>query len=111
MLILVLNRSRKRKFRSTKRVITSVLPSITNRLNIGDVPQRVIIQLIKDLKVFSGRGISIEVYIQDKSAYHGFKLVQIGKKTPQVEIFTMPSNFDLTLVNNGLLNKNLLLKE
>lgn len=105
MIVLILNRSRKKKFRSTKRIISSVLPSITNRLNIGDIPQRVIIQLIKDLKMKAGRGISIEIYIQDKTAYHGFKLVQIGKKMNHVDIFTSPSKFDLTLLNNGLLNR------
>ena len=110
MRILVLNRSRKRKFRSTKRIITSVIPSITNRLNIGDIPQRVIIQLIKDLRLLSGRGVSIEVYIEDKSAYHGFKLFQIGKKMNHVEIFTTPSKLDLTLFNNNLITKENILR-
>lgn len=110
MRILVLNRSRKRKFRSTKRIITSVIPSITNRLNIGDIPQRVIIQLIKDLRLISGRGTSIEIYIEDKSAYHGFKLFQIGKKMSHVEIFTSPSKFDITLFNNNLIHYENILK-
>lgn len=110
MITLILNRSKKRKFRSTKRIITSVIPSITNRLNIGDIPQRVIIQLIKNLKLKSSRGICIEIYIQDKSAYHGFKLVQIGKKFNHVERFTSPSKLDLTLINNGILPKNDILK-
>lgn len=105
MIVLILNRSRKKSFRGSKRIISSVLPSITNRLNIGDIPQRIIIQLIKDLKNKVNRGTSIEVYIQDKSSYHGFKLVQIGKVNKKVELFTIPSKLDLTLINEGIIKK------
>ncbi|HCJ8469709.1 TPA: hypothetical protein NV714_003517 [Escherichia coli] len=105
MIVLVLNRSRKKSFRSSKRIISSVLPSITNRLNIGDIPQRIIIDLIKDLRNKVNRGTSIEVYIQDKSGYHGFKLVQIGKTKKQSELFTIPSKIDLTLINEGIIKK------
>lgn len=106
MIILVLNRSRKKSFRSSKRIISSVFPSITNRLNIGDIPQRIIIQLIKDLKLKANRGTSIEIYVQDKTGYHGFKLIQIGKVKSHVDLFTIPSKFDMTLINEGLMKKN-----
>lgn len=105
MLILILNRSRKKSFRNSKRMISSVLPSITNRLNIGNLPKRIAFQLIKDLKKKVNRGTSIEFYIEDKSAYHGFKLIQIGKVNKKVELFTIPSKLDLFLINEGILKK------
>lgn len=105
MIILILNRSRKKSFRSTKRMISAVIPSITNRLNMGDVPKRIAMEMIKNLKMKVNRGTSIEVYIQDKSGYHGFKLIQIGKVKSHVEEFTCPSKLDIYLMAEGILKK------
>lgn len=93
MRVLVLNKSRKKRFRSTKRIVSAVLPSITNRLNIGDVPKRVILELITQLKLKSGKGTSIEIYIENKSGYHGFEVVFIGKRNYNSEIFEINKNF------------------
>lgn len=93
MIILIYNRSRKKRFRSTKRVISSVLPSISNRLNIGNIPKRVIEELILDLKKFSGRGTAIEIYIENKDGYHGFEICMIGKFNQRLDIFEINKKF------------------
>jgi hypothetical protein len=93
MIILIYNRSRKKRFRSTKRIISSVLPSISNRLNIGSIPKRVIEELILDLKKFSGRGTAIEIYIENKDGYHGFELCTIGKFNQRLDIFEVNKKF------------------
>lgn len=95
MKVLIYNRSRKKRFRSTKRIISSVLPSISNRLNIGNVPKRVIEQLILQLKMVSGRGTAIEIYIENSDGYHGFEVVFIGKKNSKVDIFEINKKFAL----------------
>lgn len=42
MKIIVYNNSRKKRFRTTKRIVSSLLPSVNPRLNIGRLPRRVI---------------------------------------------------------------------
>lgn len=93
MIILIYNRSRKKRFRSTKRIISSVLPSISNRLNIGSIPKRVIESLILDLKKISGRGTAIEIYIENKDGYNGFELCTIGKFNKRLDIFEINKKF------------------
>lgn len=93
MRVLIFNKSRKKRFRKSKRIISSVIPSISNRLNIGDVPQRVINELIAQLKSISGKGTAVEIYIENKSGYHGFEIVFIGKRNRNTEIFEINKRF------------------
>lgn len=93
MKIIVYNNSRKKRFRTTKRIVSSLLPSVNPRLNIGRLPRRVIEQLICDLKKHSGRGCYIEIYIENNNGYHGFEIVNIGKKSPNLELFSINSKF------------------
>lgn len=103
MLILILNNSRKKSFRQTKRIISSVLPTITNRLNVGNIPKRIIIDLIKNLKSKTNRGTSIQVFIEESSGYHGFKLVQIGKLKKHLDLFEIETKIDKELISNNIL--------
>ena len=103
MLILILNNSRKKSFRQTTRIISSVLPTITNRLNVGNIPKRIIIDLIKNLKSKTNRGTSIQVFIEESSGYHGFKLVQIGKLKKHLDLFEIETKIDKELISNNIL--------
>lgn len=87
MNIIIINYSRKKSFRKTKRVVSSVLPSITNRVNFGNIPKRVIIKLIKDLKSLVSKGVIIKVFIESKEGYRGFKCIEIGKKDFKYEFW------------------------
>lgn len=93
MIVLIFNKSRKKSFRRTKRIISSVLPPLSNRLNIGSIPRRIILQLIDDLKKVVNRGTKIEFYIEDSDGYMGFKMVSIGKKSKE-SFFEIPTKFD-----------------
>lgn len=97
MKILILNNSRKKSFRQTKRIISAILPAINNRLNIGDLPKRIIIQLLKELKGMVNRGTSIQIFIEDASGYQGFKLVEIGKIKIHLEFFKIACGLDKDL--------------
>lgn len=65
------------------------------------------IQLIINLRACVNKGTSIEVYIEDDSAYHGFKLVQIGTKKASIDLFTMPAQIDRDLIFNKLIPSRL----
>lgn len=93
MRVLVFNKSRKRRFRSTKRIISSVLPSISNRLNIGDIPKRVLEKMILNLKSVAGKGTAIEIFIENKDGYHGFEVYFIGKVNSKVDVFEINKRF------------------
>lgn len=103
MRILILNNSRKKSFRQTKRIISAILPSINNRVNIGNLPKRIIIQLIKELKKAVNRGTSIQIFIEDSSAYQGFKLIEVGKSKNHLEFFLIPSDLDKDLKHHKLI--------
>lgn len=93
MNIIILNLSKKKSFRQTKRMISMVLPSITNRLNIGDLPSRVIIKLIKDLKSKVNRGTNIKIFVESKEGFRGFKCFEIGKKNFEFEFWINSKSF------------------
>lgn len=50
MIVMVINSSKKKSFRSSKRLIAEVLQPITNRVAIGDIPKRILIDFILKLK-------------------------------------------------------------
>ncbi len=93
MNVLIFNKSRKKSFRQTKRLISAVLPQISNRLNIGDIPKRVILKMIEDLRKIVNRGTCIEIYIEDRSGYMGFRLINIGK-IKGINFFSIPQKND-----------------
>jgi hypothetical protein len=87
VLVVVINNSRKKSFRKSKRIVSSVLPAITIRINLGDAPQRVILQLLKNLRESASRATRLSIFIQDKGSYHGWKCVEIGKPSPALADF------------------------
>jgi hypothetical protein len=103
MLIIILNNSRKKSFRQTKRIISAVLPSINNRLSIGNLPKRIILDLIKNIKEKANRGTSIQIFIEESTGYHGFKLVQIGKLKKHLDLFEIETKLDKELIFNKII--------
>ncbi len=104
MITIVINKSRKRKLKQTKRVLSSLLFRINHRTHIGDIPSRVLIKLIKDLRKYSGRGINIKVFIESKEGYNGFKLIEIGKNEDNFEMLTNSSSkIDDKLKKEGII--------
>ena len=93
MNIIILNLSKKKSFRQTKRMISMVVPPITNRVNIGDLPKRVIIRLIKNLKEKVNRGTNIKIFIESKEGFRGFKCFEIGKKSNDFEFWINSKSF------------------
>ena len=87
MLVVIHNKSKGKQFRTTKRIICSVLPFIDIRLNMGNIPLRVLIQLVKNLRACSRRGTYVQVFYKANEGYHGFKLFEIGRKSKWLEPF------------------------
>ena len=102
MIVVIFNQSRKKSFRRTKRIVTAVLPPINNRMNIGDVPKRVLIQLVKNLRDGTTKGVSIQLFFEEKDGFRGFKCIEFGKKSNQVIDFVrVNSRFDFDLAAKG----------
>lgn len=99
MNIIIINSSKKKSFRSSKRIIGMVLQLITNRVAIGDIPKRVFIKLLLDLKKNTTRGTSIQVFFEAKNiGFRGFKCIQIGVRRKNLEEFM----FSSSLIDNDL---------
>lgn len=80
MIVVIKNKSKEKCFAKSKRIISSILPQIDIRLNIGDIPERILIQLIKDLRKTASRGTKIKIFIKKDGGFSGFYLYEIGKK-------------------------------
>jgi hypothetical protein len=91
-MICVQNSSRAKSFTVTKRLITCVVPVATIRLNIGDVPKRVILKLIKDLRGVANKNTEVKIYFPDRDSFRGIKCVEIGKSDKQVACFKNSSS-------------------
>jgi hypothetical protein len=103
LITLILNRSRKKSFRRTKRLITAILPSISNRVNIGDIPKRVLVELVKNLRHATTKGVCIQLFFEEKQGFRGFKCIEFGTKSSRVLNFVnVSSNFDLDLAAKGI---------
>ena len=99
-----MNRSRKKAFRRTKRMVSAVLPSISNRVHIGDVPKRVLLELVKNLRHGTTKGVCIQLFFEEKQWFRGFKCIEFGTKTPRLlDFVNTDSRFDLDLAAKGLL--------
>ena len=106
MRVVVVNLSKKKSFRKSKRIVSAVLPSITIRVNLGDVPRRVLLVLLKNLKSSASRGTQLKVFFEDNQGYHGFKCVEIGPRGVQVEPFVLArSSLDPELSMAGWLEQ------
>ena len=93
MIIIILNKSKNNSFKKSKRIINKVLPKVDIRLNIGDIPYRVFIKLVKDLKKSTVKGTSVKIFIHNKECYHNFNIIQIGTKHKYL------NNFDIMKVD------------
>jgi hypothetical protein len=62
LMICVQNSSDGKSYTETKRVVGSVIPRMDIRLNIGDVPKRVLLKLIKDLRGIANKSTEIKIY-------------------------------------------------
>lgn len=107
MIVIVHNKSRKRRLKTTKRILSSIIFPIAERIHIGDIPSRSIIDLIKKLKENSGSGVNINFFIASKEGYHGFKLVQIGKNEEKFKILELQScKIDDMLIKEKIIKKH-----
>lgn len=103
MLIITVNKSRKRRFLTSKRIISSILFPVEPRVHLGDIPSRSIIDLISKLKSISGNGMNIKIFIESKEGYHGFKMISIGKAEGKYDIFeSSNSSIDEKLAEAGI---------
>lgn len=87
MIVIVHNKSRKKSFRTTKRIISTVLPAIDIRINLGDIPERVLNTLIEELRKTVNRGTNIKIFIKKHNGFSGFKMIEIGKKDKYLHNF------------------------
>ena len=78
---MVVNRSRKKAFRRTKRMVTAVLPSISNRVNIGNLPKRVLLELVKNLRHGTTKGVCIQLFFDERQGFRGFKCIDFDTFT------------------------------
>lgn len=69
------------------------------------MPKRVIFDLSKELKLKANRGTSIQIFIEESNGYHGFKLIQIGKKKKHLDLFEIETKLDIDLISNKILSK------
>lgn len=106
MLIVIYNKSRKKRLKTTKRILSSILYPVYDRLHIGNIPSRTIIDLIKKLKKHSEVGTNIKIFIESKEGYQGFKLISLGKKESKLEIFELSkSNIEEKLIKEKIIKK------
>ncbi len=106
MLIIVFNKSRKRRLKQTKRILSNILFPVYDRLHLGNIPSRNIIDLIKKLKTHSGSGTNIKIFIESKEGYHGVKLISIGKKDEKLRIMELSkSKIDEKLIKEKIIEK------
>lgn len=106
VLVVILNQSRKKSFRKSKRCVSSILPSISIRLNIGDIPKRVLWKMIEDLRGQASRATCIKIFIQSNGSYHGWKCLEIGKHASNLDEFVYSgSTLDVELEEYGWLPK------
>ena len=104
VIAVVMNKSRKKAFRRTKRLVSAVLPSISNRINIGDVPKRVLLELVKNLRHATTKGVCIQLFFEEQQGFRGFKCLEFGTKSYKFFDFVKTdSSFDLDLAAKGLL--------
>ena len=102
-MICVQNSSKGNSYRESKRVIASVIPKAAIRLNIGDVPKRVLLKLIRDLRKAATKNTEIKIYFPDKGAFRGVKCVEIGRSDAQVSVFkNSASKLDSDLKEIGI---------
>ena len=106
MLVVILNLSRKKSFRKSKRKLASVLPSATPRMHLGDIPKRVLFPLINELRKTASRGTQIKIFVEDRAGYHGWKCVEIGRHSFHLESFVFTeSTLHNELADRGWLSK------
>lgn len=107
MIVVVINSSKKKSFRSSKRLIAMVVQPISNRISIGDLPKRVFIEMIKNLRASATKGTSIQVFFEAKNiGFRGFKCVQIGFYKKNLEEFMFANSLiDIDLKNAKFIPK------
>lgn len=87
MLVVILNQSKQKSFRKSKRTISSVFPTILPRMHLGDIPKRVLWTLITNLRAEASRGTVIKIFIEDTGGYHGWKCLEIGRHANHLDEF------------------------
>lgn len=106
MLVVILNQSRKKSFRKSKRKIASVLPNAVPRVHLGDIPKRVLFSLIEDLRKTASRATQIKIFVQDRAGYHGWKCIEIGRHSFNLDSFVfIESTLHNELADLGWLTK------
>lgn len=88
MFVVILNKSKGKTFRKTKRIISIVLPKVDLRMNMGEIPLRVLKELIMELKQHARRATNIKIFVKTKSGFSGCTLIEIGKKEKFLENFS-----------------------
>ncbi len=104
MNVIIINSSKKKAFRKSKRIISAVIPSVTNRVSLADIPKRILIELIKNLKLATTRGTSIQIFFESKNlGFRGFKCIQVGvEKNNLAEFVNSKSLIDKDLIINKI---------
>lgn len=107
MIVIIMNSSKRKSFRRSKRIIAAVVQPISNRIAIGDIPKRVLIELIKNLKMSVTKGTSVQVFVESRNiGFRGFKCVQIGFPKANLEEFMEASSLiDTDLILNKIIPK------
>lgn len=107
MIVIIINSSKKKSFRSSKRLIAMTVQPISNRVAIGDLPKRVLIELLKNLRANTTKGTSIQVFIEAKNiGFRGFKCIQIGFYKKNLEEFMFANSLiDIDLKNAKFIPK------
>jgi hypothetical protein len=76
--VILINRSKKKRFKNSRRLAGALLYPLTKRVHIGNLPKRVLRQLIISLKEKAGRGTSVQVFYANKDGFMGYKCIEIG---------------------------------
>ena len=104
MLVTVINLSRKKSFRTSKRIVSIVLPQVSKRVNLGYVPRRVVLELVRNLRKSATRFTCVKLFFADSRGYHGMKCLEIGKPAPWLQSFVYcESSLDSELKMEGWL--------
>ena len=80
MNIIVFDNSGGKSWKHSRRLFSSLLPTLTDRIFVGRLSKRVIESMIYDLKGKISRRSEILLLISNKSGYHGWEGYYYGRK-------------------------------
>lgn len=79
MNIVVFDNSKGKSYRKTRRHFSKLLVRLTDRQFVGNLPSRIIEQLLKNVRHMVSKNSDVLILVADKDGFHGWKGYHYGK--------------------------------